>query len=142
MFLSNKIYVCTYISDRIPRRAILGAMMFLACMFSYMIRTNLSITIVAMVNATSKSGTSGPACSAPIVTNSSNSTYKPTILPDVSIFLITHTTKYLAYSIARTAFILCIVWQIILYEKHMIYIVRYYQRFRYKQNHLFCFIVK
>ncbi|XP_033353812.1 sialin-like [Bombus vosnesenskii] len=70
------------VNDRIPRRAILGAMMFLACMFSYMIRTNLSITIVAMVNATSKSGASGPACSAPIVTNSSNSTYKPTILPD------------------------------------------------------------
>lgn len=80
----------------------MGAMMFLACMFSYMIRTNLSITIVAMVNATSKSGASGPACSAPIATNSSNSTYKPTILPDVSIFLITHTTKYLAYSTART----------------------------------------
>lgn len=37
--------------------------MFLACMFSYVIRTNLSITIVAMVNATSKDGAVGPACS-------------------------------------------------------------------------------
>lgn len=36
--------------------------MFLACMFSYVIRTNLSITIVAMVNATSKTGTVGPLC--------------------------------------------------------------------------------
>jgi ACS family sodium-dependent inorganic phosphate cotransporter len=39
-------------------------MMFLACMFSYVIRTNLSITIVAMVNATSKDGGFGPACNA------------------------------------------------------------------------------
>ncbi|XP_015516454.1 putative inorganic phosphate cotransporter isoform X1 [Neodiprion lecontei] len=35
--------------EKIPRRGILGAMMFLACMFSYFIRTNLSIIIVAMV---------------------------------------------------------------------------------------------
>ncbi|XP_043485496.1 sialin-like [Polistes fuscatus] len=49
-------------NEKIPRRGILGAMMFLACMFSYVIRTNLSITIVAMVNATSKSGKSGPVC--------------------------------------------------------------------------------
>ncbi|XP_031833179.1 sialin [Nomia melanderi] len=52
------------VNDKIPKRGILGAMMFLACMFSYMIRTNLSITIVAMVNTTSKDGDSGPACSA------------------------------------------------------------------------------
>lgn len=51
-------------NERIPRRGILGAMMFLACMFSYVIRTNLSITIVAMVNATSKDGAVGPACTA------------------------------------------------------------------------------
>ena len=49
-------------------------MMFLACMFSYMIRTNLSITIVAMVNATSKSGGSGPACTVAASSNSSNKT--------------------------------------------------------------------
>ncbi|KAK2580295.1 hypothetical protein KPH14_012536 [Odynerus spinipes] len=49
-------------NEKIPRRGILGAMMFLACMFSYVIRTNLSITIVAMVNATSKSGSHGPIC--------------------------------------------------------------------------------
>ena len=56
--------------------------MFLACMFSYMIRTNLSITIVAMVNATSKSGSSGPACTVASASNSSN---KTTELKDVSI---------------------------------------------------------
>ncbi|XP_014485648.1 PREDICTED: sialin-like [Dinoponera quadriceps] len=49
-------------NEKIPRRGILGAMMFLACMFSYVIRTNLSITIVAMVSVTSKSGATGPAC--------------------------------------------------------------------------------
>ncbi|XP_043801699.1 sialin-like [Apis laboriosa] len=61
-------------NERIPRRAILGAMMFLACMFSYMIRTNLSIIIVAMVNTTSKSGGNGPACSATIISNTTNRT--------------------------------------------------------------------
>ncbi|XP_046734972.1 sialin-like [Diprion similis] len=40
--------------EKIPRRGILGAMMFLACMFSYFIRTNISITIVAMVIPTEK----------------------------------------------------------------------------------------
>lgn len=53
--------------------------MFLACMFSYMIRTNLSITIVAMVNATSKDGASGPACS---VSSSINTTHKSVELKD------------------------------------------------------------
>lgn len=55
--------------------------MFLACMFSYMIRTNLSITIVAMVNAASKSGGKGPACGAV----SGNSTHNVTEFKDVSI---------------------------------------------------------
>ncbi|XP_076239951.1 sialin isoform X2 [Calliopsis andreniformis] len=54
-------------------------MMFLACMFSYMIRTNLSITIVAMVNVTSKSGEGGPACSPASVGNSSG---KAAVLKD------------------------------------------------------------
>ncbi|CAL7944173.1 unnamed protein product [Xylocopa violacea] len=67
------------LNERIPRRAVLGAMMFLACMFSYMIRTNLSITIVAMVNATSKDGKVGPACS---VATTANTTYKPVLLKD------------------------------------------------------------
>ncbi|XP_034187553.2 sialin isoform X2 [Osmia lignaria lignaria] len=49
-------------NEKIPRRGILGAMMFLACMFSYMIRTNLSITIVAMVNTTKEGDKGGPAC--------------------------------------------------------------------------------
>lgn len=49
-------------TEKVPRRAILGVMMFLACMFSYVIRTNLSISIVAMVNVTSKGGNTGPAC--------------------------------------------------------------------------------
>ncbi|CAK9829816.1 SLC17A5 [Anthophora retusa] len=61
-------------NEKIPRRAILGVMMFLACMFSYMIRTNLSITIVAMVNTTSKDGGTGPACTATTVGNSSHKT--------------------------------------------------------------------
>ncbi|KAG7212844.1 hypothetical protein KM043_002201 [Ampulex compressa] len=52
------------VKEGIPRRGILGAMMFLACMFSYVIRTNLSIIIVAMVNTTSKNGTRGAACHA------------------------------------------------------------------------------
>ncbi|KAF7379027.1 hypothetical protein HZH66_015261 [Vespula vulgaris] len=56
-------------NEKIPRRGILGAMMFLACMFSYVIRTNLSITIVAMVNATSKNGTVGPICTANSLTS-------------------------------------------------------------------------
>lgn len=43
-------------SEKIPRRAVLGSLMFLACMFSYVIRTNLSINIVAMVEP-SKTGT-------------------------------------------------------------------------------------
>ncbi|XP_014235029.1 putative inorganic phosphate cotransporter [Trichogramma pretiosum] len=38
------------IHERIPRRAVLGSLMFFACMFSYVIRTNLSIIIVAMVS--------------------------------------------------------------------------------------------
>lgn len=53
----------TCVTEKIPRRGILGAMMFLACMFSYVIRTNLSISIVAMVNTTRKDGGVGPACS-------------------------------------------------------------------------------
>ncbi|XP_015589348.1 sialin [Cephus cinctus] len=69
------------IMKRIPRRAILGVMMFLACMFSYFIRTNLSITIVAMVSASKKNGHVGPACAAPTFLNSTtNETYKG--LPD------------------------------------------------------------
>lgn len=72
-----------HIPERIPRRAILGAMMFLACMFSYMIRTNLSIIIVAMVNTTSKSGGNGPACSATIISNTTNKTIE---LKDVRFF--------------------------------------------------------
>ncbi|XP_058809109.1 sialin-like [Phymastichus coffea] len=48
---------------KIPRRAILGSLMFLACMFSYVIRTNLSIIIVAMVQPTGKgNSTKGPYC--------------------------------------------------------------------------------
>lgn len=67
------------ITEKIPRRGILGAMMFLACMFSYVIRTNLSITIVAMVNVTGKDGGVGPACSvADLNTN------KTVVLKDVS----------------------------------------------------------
>lgn len=67
------------ISEKIPRRGILGAMMFLACMFSYVIRTNLSITIVAMVNATSKDGNIGPACTVADIKNN-----KTVPLKDVS----------------------------------------------------------
>lgn len=51
--------------------------MFLACMFSYMIRTNLSITIVAMVNTTSKGGSGGAAC-----LGTSNSANKTVVLKD------------------------------------------------------------
>ncbi|CAG5074045.1 Similar to slc17a7: Vesicular glutamate transporter 1 (Xenopus tropicalis) [Cotesia congregata] len=51
--------------------------MFLACMFSYVIRTNLSIVIVAMVNATAKKGRKGPFCSDLL----SNST--KTVIPDI-----------------------------------------------------------
>lgn len=52
--------------------------MFLACMFSYVIRTNLSITIVAMVNATSKDGAVGPACTMDLRSN------KTVVIKDVS----------------------------------------------------------
>ncbi|XP_044592172.1 vesicular glutamate transporter 1 [Cotesia glomerata] len=63
------------INERIPKRAVLGVLMFLACMFSYVIRTNLSIVIVAMVNA--KKGRKGPFCSNLL----SNSTQ--TVIPDI-----------------------------------------------------------
>ncbi|XP_035724577.1 sialin-like [Vespa mandarinia] len=63
-------------NEKIPRRGILGAMMFLACMFSYVIRTNLSITIVAMVNATSKTGTVGPICIASSLTSNKTTELK------------------------------------------------------------------
>jgi len=66
-------------TEKIPRRGILGAMMFLACMFSYVIRTNLSITIVAMVNATSKDGGVGPACNAMDIKSN-----KTVVIKDVS----------------------------------------------------------
>ncbi|XP_066593865.1 sialin-like [Prorops nasuta] len=56
-------------NEKIPRRMVLGVMMFLACMFSYMIRTNLSITIVAMSKAVSKDGKTGPACTVALMTN-------------------------------------------------------------------------
>ncbi|XP_076296629.1 putative transporter slc-17.2 [Lasioglossum baleicum] len=62
------------VNEKVPKRGILGAMMFLACMFSYMIRTNLSITIVAMVNTTQKDGGAGLACSAISLTNATNQT--------------------------------------------------------------------
>lgn len=55
-------------------------MMFLACMFSYVIRTNLSISIVAMVNTTRKDGGVGPACT--VVDMTSN---KTVVLKDVSL---------------------------------------------------------
>jgi len=57
-------------------------MMFLACMFSYVIRTNLSITIVAMVNTTSKDGGVGPACTMANIKNN-----KTVMLKDVSLHL-------------------------------------------------------
>nr|XP_033326414.1 sialin-like [Megalopta genalis] len=60
------------VNEKIPKRAILGAMMFLACMFSYMIRTNLSITIVAMVNTTRKDGGVGPACGSVSLANATH----------------------------------------------------------------------
>ncbi|XP_078037189.1 sialin [Augochlora pura] len=60
------------VNEKIPKRAILGSMMFLACMFSYMIRTNLSITIVAMVNTTRKDGGVGPACSSHSLVNATH----------------------------------------------------------------------
>lgn len=45
--------------------------MFLACMFSYVIRTNLSIIIVAMVQPTNKAQ-KGPQCLAGNVTGNSS----------------------------------------------------------------------
>ncbi|XP_034945295.1 sialin-like [Chelonus insularis] len=60
------------LNQKIPRRAILGILMFFACMFSYVIRTNLSIIIVAMVEATKKSR-KGPYCTD-VITNSSTKT--------------------------------------------------------------------
>lgn len=66
------------LNDKIPRRAILGVLMFLACMFSYVIRTNLSINIVAMVNSTSKE-VKGPFCTA----LKSNLTGSPPRIPDI-----------------------------------------------------------
>ncbi|OXU24875.1 hypothetical protein TSAR_011919 [Trichomalopsis sarcophagae] len=60
------------ILERIPRRAVLGSLMFLACMFSYVIRTNLSIIIVAMVDV--KKNVPGPYCNAGGVANYTNST--------------------------------------------------------------------
>lgn len=61
------------ITDRIPRRAVLGSLMFLAAMFSYVIRTNLSIIIVAMVQpGTKKGGKVGPACNVILNGTSSN----------------------------------------------------------------------
>lgn len=55
--------------------------MFLACMFSYMIRTNLSITIVAMVNTTKEGDKGGPACNYEGVGNVSQ---QAAVLKDVS----------------------------------------------------------
>lgn len=62
--------------------------MFLACMFSYVIRTNLSITIVAMVNATSKNGTVGPLCTANSLTSNKTTELKDVIPLKNSIFFL------------------------------------------------------
>lgn len=75
------------ITDKVPRRAILGVLMFFACMFSYVIRTNLSINIVAMVNNTGKAGTTkGPYCTS----TTSNLTIVNIQKPDVRIIYISH----------------------------------------------------
>ena len=51
-----------FVLEKIPRRAVLGSLMFFACMFSYVIRTNLSINIVAMVLPTSNKTKSTSFC--------------------------------------------------------------------------------
>ncbi|XP_015123381.1 sialin isoform X1 [Diachasma alloeum] len=66
---------------KIPRRAILGILMFLACMFSYFIRTNLSITIVAMVKS-DKGGPKKEAYCTELLHQSNNITYVPKNISD------------------------------------------------------------
>ncbi|XP_023247145.1 vesicular glutamate transporter 1 [Copidosoma floridanum] len=73
------------VNELIPRRAVLGALMFFACMFSYVIRTNLSIIIVAMVAGKKGGATRGPECNADGFVNYTavaNQSLMTTALPD------------------------------------------------------------
>ncbi|KAJ8665113.1 hypothetical protein QAD02_006775 [Eretmocerus hayati] len=64
------------LNERIPRRAILGSMMFLAAMFSYVGRTNLSMIIVAMVEPLGKNS-STPPCHPDFGLNTTKVAEKP-----------------------------------------------------------------
>lgn len=44
-------YISTLLTDNIPVRLYVGVMIFVSCVISYMLRTNLSINILAMVQS-------------------------------------------------------------------------------------------
>ncbi|XP_043464166.1 sialin isoform X2 [Leptopilina heterotoma] len=70
--------------EKIPRRAILGGLMFFACMFSYVIRTNLSIIIVAMVESTSNKTKAASYCASELLQNTTINSTK-NILQDFGV---------------------------------------------------------
>lgn len=50
--MQNFIECFYFISDKIPTRFNVGVMLFMACFISYMLRVNMSINILAMVEPT------------------------------------------------------------------------------------------
>lgn len=72
----------------VPTRFIIGVMLFTACFMNYMVRVNMSINLIAMVNPNTNSTTGGVAECVIINGNFDaqyNSTHyeKHTSLPDV-----------------------------------------------------------
>lgn len=56
-FLETYQYNCSTYLDIVPKRLSIAVMMFFACFFSYMLRVNMSINLLAMVQQTDENGT-------------------------------------------------------------------------------------
>lgn len=92
------IYRTYLFTDNIPVRLYVGLMIFISCVISYMLRTNLSINILAMVQGTQNTTTDSPAVmpeqfnmskdnitTTPSTTPPTRNPYQDTLLPDVSV---------------------------------------------------------
>lgn len=74
--------------EMVPSRAVVGIMIFTACLFSYMLRVNMSINLIAMVEPTPDAHTGKahiPECTAQKMNASSE--YTPAPVNDVSMTL-------------------------------------------------------
>lgn len=75
-----------YLLGSIPTRMVIGIMIFMACLFSYMLRVNMSINLIAMVQPRINADSGEASIPECLIVNNVTQGKNVTNIPDVSIF--------------------------------------------------------